>query len=443
MRSSILAWSLRAIAVLLFLDGAGNPAAAQPMNPISPATVEGFVTAVNPGAGTITIRPEGGAAVTLTVTDTSLIKHNGKVAPLDKILKNDRAIAYYDRTTGNVIELRSYTPRTATTVPSAGIAGIVTAVDAAAGTLTIKPVNGAPVTVTVTAATSVHHNMQLVPLAQVLVGDHAIAYYDPTSNKAIEIRAYTPTQQPQPQRASIFGTVTAVDATAGKLTIQPPMGAAVTVTITAATTIHHNMAPAKLAQILVGDHALAHYEPASGKALDVFSYTPKPPMPQPPPQGVFAGVVTAVDAMASTLTIKPIVGAALTLKVTANTTIKHNGQRAALAQILVGDHAYGTYETATGNALEIRAYTPTQPQQVQRASAFGIVTAVDVAGGKLTIQPPMGAAVTVTIAATTTIIHNQKLVDLAKVLVDDHALILYETASGKALVVLAYTPPQK
>jgi hypothetical protein len=432
MGASVFTRSIGAVAVILALGAGSGKLGAQQIS--IGVVVEGFVSDINLVAGTISIQPSTGVAIQINVQINSIIKFDDVAGRLDRLRVGDRAIANHHRDTGDLIELRSYRSKSDGTLREV-FGGTVTAVDTTGSTLTIKRFNGESLTLTVTGTTRIEENTQPATLGQIQVGDFVHGSYDPTTSKAVRIRAYSPRSSLK-QRATVFGTVTAVDTTMNKLTIKPLNSDPVTVNITSVTTIVDNMAPAKLGQILVNDHAIAHYEVSTNNAIDVFAYTPKQPATQ---TATFAGTVTAVDMTASTLTVKQQNGAPLTLTVTMMTTIKHNTLPALLAQIQVGDVAYGTYDPTTGKAIDIRSYS-TRTSPTPRATVFGTVTAVDTTMNKLTIKPLTGDPVTVNITTTTTILHNLRIAGLGQILVNDHALVHYEVATSNAVDVLAYTP---
>src|ERR1700694_5602106 len=103
--------------------------------------------------------------------------------------------------------------------------------------------------------------------------------------------------------ARVAGTVSAVDATAGTLTITPTKAAAVTLRTNGQTRLSLNGEPAKLGDIPAGASARAFYDSTTKLALRI--------QVRSQPTLAVAGKVTAVTA--SSLTIAPEEGSPVTL----------------------------------------------------------------------------------------------------------------------------------
>ncbi len=69
------------------------------------------------------------------------------------------------------------------------------------------------------------------------------------------------------KKNEVEGTLTAVNKTANTVVITPRRGAAVTLNVTAATKIERNDKKAVLADLVVGDHVEAKFDPATKNAL--------------------------------------------------------------------------------------------------------------------------------------------------------------------------------
>jgi Cu/Ag efflux protein CusF len=145
--------------------------------------------------------------------------------------------------------------------------GVVTAIDTTAGTVTIHDKKSdQDVTVSVTEMTRIHKNEnEHATLADLAVGDKAAARYDTATMNAKRIQAKSPKVKP----AKVVGTISAIDADAQSVTIQPKKGDAVTVFVTADTKINRNDAPATFADLVVGDHAAAKYDPNTMQATKI------------------------------------------------------------------------------------------------------------------------------------------------------------------------------
>ncbi len=221
--------------------------------------IAGTVTAVDAGASSLTITPRAGTAATLTTDANTRISLNEAAATLADIPVGARAHARYDGSTlvASRIEAESEDEH-----PERQIEGRVTEVSATG--ITIAPEHGAPVALTVGAATVVRINGHAAALADVPVGARAHGKYDGTTLVASRIDAVVVPSNPLRE---IEGRVTA--ASANSLTIAPRHGSPVVLTLDAATVIVRDGRPATPADLRVGDEAEARYEASTLLAKSV------------------------------------------------------------------------------------------------------------------------------------------------------------------------------
>jgi len=145
--------------------------------------IKGTITAVNALAGTVTIEDSEGNAVTLTVDEaTTIHKNNDEGASIEDLAVGDTAKAKYNTETlvAKRIQAKS---------PVAKVNGTITAVDLDAGSVTIQPDEGDPVTLLVTEDTALNRNDEPATLSDFVVGDNANAKYDPLTMIAKRINA--------------------------------------------------------------------------------------------------------------------------------------------------------------------------------------------------------------------------------------------------------------
>ena len=361
------------------------------------AAVEGQVTGVT--ASMLTVTPQQGAAVTVTVGATAQVFLNGAVSKLSAIATGDSARVIYDATTLAAALVQAQSPHQQTAV----VAGAVTGVTAS--TLTITPQQGAAVTVTVGATTQVFLDGAPATSAALATGDEARAAYDATTLAASLVQAISPSHT----LAVVQGKVTAVSA--GSLTITPQQGAAVTLTAGDATQVFLDGAVSTLSAIDTGDEARAIFDSATLVASVVEAQSPQAQL------AVVAGQVTAVGA--TSITITPQQGAAVTLTVDASTRILLDGAVATLASIPTGAAAQALYDSSTLVAAVIQAQSPHQRlEQVE-----GSVTAIG--SGSITITPPHGAAVTLGVTAATQVFLDGRAAPLSAIATGDMAGALY------------------
>lgn len=308
--------------------------------------IEGTISAVS--GSDVTITPEHGQAVTVHVTDTTMIRLHlptGEVAGTLADLKTGlKAEAGFDPVSFVAFKVEA--------APADGgggqgqqshVEGTVGAVDSGAGTVTINPKSGSPVTLTTNSSTRITRNGAAATLADLKAGDHAAAQYDPVTNVATQIEAESDSET---EPAEIEGSVTAVSSTS--ITIAPHSGDPVTLTLDSSTVILVNGKPGTAADIKVGAKAAALYDPATKVAskIAVESETEQEP-------AEVEGSVTA--ASSSSVTITPREGgSAVTLTLSSSTVIIVNDKPGTPADIQVGARAQALYDHTTLAALAIR-----------------------------------------------------------------------------------------
>jgi hypothetical protein len=110
------------------------------------------------------------------------------------------------------------------------------------------------------------------------------------------------------------------------------------------------------------------------------------------------GTVAAVDPVAGTITITPIVGSDLTLNVNASTEIEVNDVHGTLQDVQVGMPVSAEYDTTSMLAKEIKAGAGDDNHEDVHVT--GTVAAVDTVAGTVTITPTGGGS-EVTLNVTT------------------------------------------
>jgi len=406
-----------ACAALLALALLGAPAAAaRPASGSHPATIAGTVSAVDTTAGTVTIAPRRGRAVTLTTNAQTRLSLDGKPAKLADIPVGGAARAVYDSATKLARQIEVHAAPAVSAV-----AGKVTAVTASS--LTIAPEEGSPVTLGTDAATKIVVDGAAAKLSAIAVGDQARALYDSTTLVAAAIEA----ESPHHELAEITGQVTAV--TASSLTIAPAEGSPVTLGTKASTVVILDGAPSSLSAIAVGDKARALYDSTTLVAAAIEAESPHHELAE------IEGQVTAVTA--SSLTIAPEEGAPVTLGMDASTVVILDGAPSTLSAIAVGDQARALYDATTLIAIAIQAQSPHH----QLAEVGGQVTAVGSSSITITPEePPGAAAVTLGTGPATLIFLDGSVSSLSAIAVGDGARALYDSSTMIAIVVAAEKP---
>ena len=139
------------------------------------------------------------------------------------------------------------------------------------------------------------------------------------------------------KEARAKGPITAIDTTLGTVTINDKRQGEVTVTVDADTQLRlDGHKGATLDMFGVGDSGKAFYDKTTLVASRVDATSAK-----------IEGTVTAVDAVANTITIDSPKSGVVTISATSDTKIEYNGEEATLADFLVGDHAGAKYNPET------------------------------------------------------------------------------------------------
>lgn len=313
---------------------------------------------------------------------------------------------------------------------AAEVEGTITAVSG--GDVTITPEHGPAVTVHVNDSTLIRLHSAggetTGTLADLKTGLKAEAGFDPVSFVALRIEAEPADGGGHGEPAHVEGTVGAVDAGAGTITINPrDGGAAVSLTTSSSTRITRNGAAATLADLKAGDRVAAEYDPATRIAtrIEAESETEHEP-------SEIEGQVTAVSA--TSITIAPHSGDPVTLTLDATTVIYVNGQRAGAADVKVGDRAQAEYDAATKVAAKIAVERETNQEP---AEIEGQVTAASATS--VTIAPHEGSPVTLTLNSSTRIIANDKPGTAADIKVGARAQALYDRTTLVALGIRVST----
>jgi Domain of unknown function (DUF5666) len=233
----------------------------------------------------------------------------------------------------------------------------------------------------------------------------------------------------------LTGTITALDMTAGSVQVTTDHGTAVTLTVNSNTQLVLNGRSTTVANLAVGDRAEAIYKPSDKIALALGAATPQ--------TGVLSGAITALDLTAGTLTITPLVGMAQTVKVTAQTLYRLNGQRVAPETLQMG--LLASVQTASdGTVRAVAAQTP------PLIDLLGTITGVNVTGtgtsaaGTLQVTTPGATSITLQIGPYTAVQVSKAASTADKLAMGDQVTVEYEYRlvpnSSRALIIAA-TPP--
>lgn len=387
-------------------------------------TTRGGLTSVDPSLQSLSVGTPAGPRDFL-ITSATLFVRNGHAATAADLTARDSILVHALATATSepvAADVEADGPE------DSEVEGTISAVSGS--DVTIAPSHGTAVTVHVSDSTMIrlHTSTGEVAgtLADLTTGLKAEAAFDPVSFVAFRIEA-APADgggQGQHQASHAEGTVDAVDAGAGTITINPKSGSPVALTTDSSTRITRNGAAATLADVKVGDHAAVEYVTATNVATRIEAESDSENEP-----AEIAGSVTA--AAATSITIAPRTGDPVTLTLDSSTVILINGKPGAATDIQVGDKAEALYDATTkvASKVAVESETENEPAEVE-----GSVTAAS--STSVTITPREGgSAVTLTLGSSTVIMVNDKPGTAADIQVGARAQALYDHTTLAAIAI--------
>jgi hypothetical protein len=216
-------------------------------------TTSGQASTVSAAAGTIAL-----GSTTLQTNANTRISRNGTIVGLRQITLKDALVAHVATGTNVTLDILSDGP------DEGEVQGMISAISG--NDVTITPGGAAPpVTVVVGASTLIEIEDASGTLADLAVGQSVEAEYDPATLAAFSIDVNNEDGQGEVQ-----GTVAAVDAAAGTVTIAPQGGGAnVTLTVNASTELDVNDEGGALADLQVGMPIKAEYDTVTLLASEI------------------------------------------------------------------------------------------------------------------------------------------------------------------------------
>ena len=354
------------ILVIFGLLASASPAYASPASgSSSSAELKGQISAVDAAAGSLTITPRTGSPVSITYNAATYIKRNGVRVTGDALQLGDQVEAKYNRISRLASKIEAK-------VQLSSARGVISAVDAAAGSLTILKADASSLTLSVNSATAIKRIGLRATLADLQVGDLIEVSYATVSLLAVKIEARL-------NIVTVKGSISAVDAAAGSLVVKNQVGGLdVSLVLDASTQVKRNGLVATTADLRVADLVEVKYNPVTLLAYRIEAKIELISL---------KGGLSAVDALAGTLTITDLAGVETTLDVDPTASIKRLGLPATLGDLQLGDLLEVKYNLASLVAYKIEA-------KLYRVSLNGSVSAVDSAAGTLSVLKT-GTALTV------------------------------------------------
>lgn len=276
------------------------------------------------------------------------ITRNGKASSLSSITLNDHAVVHF-KSGSNLSSDDQGEDEDAEDIQCEGpdeedVEGTISSVDVNANTVTIHSEDdGSDVTVNVTPETEIEVDGEDATIVNLLAGQRVEAEFDHATFNAFRIEV-----DDEMEEAEIEGSITAVDAGAGTVTIQDENGKIVTLIVNATTEVKRDDEPAFLSDLLVGDCAKAKYDAITLEAFRIEAESECE-------EAEVEGSITEVNVPGNTVSITDEDGNVVTLSVTANTQIERDDETALLSNLQVGDEAEAKYNPTTLVASSIEA----------------------------------------------------------------------------------------
>ncbi len=193
---------------------------------------------------------------------------------------------------------------------------------------------------------------------------------------------------------SVHGTVEAVDAGAGELSIKTDRGDTLALKVDSETDIRLNGEEATLADIAAGATASVRYDSETMVAAEVHARTRA--------EARASGTIASVDSASGQVTVELSSGRAIGLLVEDVTEIEVNGREATLAELEAGASVKVTYDASTGVALEIEARAEAEADEdTEDARVRGTVKSVNLVSGQIVIEAEDGTEITLNITSDT------------------------------------------
>lgn len=286
------------------------------------------------------------------------------------------------------------------------------------GTIMAVNPSGTPPTVTigavvlnVTASTQIKVGHNAGTIADLAVGTHANANFDPATHNALRI------EMPAHAGGSVSGQITAINSTGNPPTVTI---AGLTLNVTAATRIRDNGVPGSISDLAVGLQAKAKYNAQTLNAVTI-EVRDRSDM-------IAAGRVVSVDGNGNVgVDVNRDGTADFTFATNAQTTVTVGAPAVALSGaqlgLLMGLRVEVEYSVTGATADAVHA------EDLDTGEVSGLVSAVDGAAGTLSLQTPAGSLNDIHVAAGALITLNGQHVLLSQLQAGD-TVFVSEASNG-------------
>jgi len=380
------------------------------------ATVSGTLKAVDAVQNTVTIATQSGANVVLKVTGDTKATLNGASTAIASLATNIGAqvSADYNAQTNAVTSLSAQASGSA----SASVSGVIKAVNPAQGTVTITTASGQDVVLNVTSASKIVADGSVSTLVDMAtkIGAQASADYNIQSKMATSLSAQasggtgtsgqtgaTPTPTASiggSASASLSGTLKAVDAVQGTVTVTSQSGADVVLKATGDTTATLNGSTVTLVTLAanIGAQVNVSYNTQTNAATSISAQG------QASASATVSGTLKTIDVVQGTVTIVTQSGVEVVLKYTNDTKATFNGAAASITYLAAnqGSQVAAKYNGQTNVATSLEA----QGQVKSTITASGTLKAYNPLNNTITITTQIGGEVVLTMTSQTKVLIN-------------------------------------
>ncbi len=361
--------------------------------------IEGLIVLRDTYRKAITVLPDIGRPIQLTVTDGSEITIEGEEGTFEGLALGQRIKAQYDIVSFEVRSLEVVARELAgkrlqtilEQVMQGEAEGRVTQIDSSATppTVTIALTGGGTLVLTVSPDTKLIVSDQEVTLDFLPLNARVKLRYDPETSKALVITAAAVAAD----ESFVSGVVSGLVRKARTIVVATQEGGILKLQIAEDTPIWRNQERVSIAEVRLGDvvRPTTRYNTRTGEVLALFLKSPE----AVDITGVIAGKSTNPEGDNFVTVATPGIDL-VTLRVPGIAILKRDGEPASFDDILVADRVKsGSYDPSSMDALELTL------ESAQVVKAYGTIASINAGAATLTVQPPDGGPVTLTVSSDT------------------------------------------
>jgi hypothetical protein len=354
--------------------------------------LSGEIKSVDVAKGTVTIKTDTGADVTLKLGKETKLNLDGVTSGPGGLegKAGTRIKVDYDANTGELKELKEK----ADVETEVSVTGTLKAVSPSEGTVTVTTAAGADVTLKVASGSKVTANGSLSTLGGLkqMIGSEVTLEYEQETKVVGELKVRGGAKGAE----GVTGVIKAVNPAQGTVTITTPGGQEVVLNVTAGSS-------------LVADGAISSLAGMAGKVVEEFSaeYDSKTKTvhnlkARAQTNARVSGTLSDVDVKAGTITIATQTGGDVTLKVDASSELEVGGEDVTLEGLgrLISAQVTAEFNAQAMIATEVKA----AGKAAATGKASGAIKSVDPAAGAIILTLEAGGDLTLKATGDSTIL---------------------------------------